>query len=101
MVGVAVLLAGVANAQETPAPVPGYDLFGWYSIVAPRGTPTAVLEKVSTEIVKAVKEPEFGEQLKGLGIEIIGAPRSELDKFRAEQTARIKGLVKTAGPNMK
>ena len=92
------LLPDVPSISEF---VPGYDLFGWYSIVAPKGTPAPILDKVSNEIVKAVKEPEFGEQLKGLGIEIIGAPRAELDRFRAEQTARIKGLVKTAGSDLK
>jgi tripartite-type tricarboxylate transporter receptor subunit TctC len=92
------LLPDVPSIAET---VPGYDLFGWYSIVAPKGTPAPILEKVSTEIVKAVKEPQFGEHLKALGIEIIGAPRQELDKFRAEQTARIKKLVKSAGVNLR
>ena len=92
------LLPDVPSISET---VPGYDLFGWYSVVAPKGTPAPILDKVSNEIVKAVKEPDFGEHLKNLGIEIIGAPRQELDKFRAEQTARIKGLVKTAGSDLK
>jgi tripartite-type tricarboxylate transporter receptor subunit TctC len=92
------LLPDVPSIAET---VPGYDLFGWYSIVAPKGTPTPILEKVSAEIVKAVKEPEFGDQLKGLGIEIVGLPRADLDKFRSEQTTRIKGLVKTAGTDLK
>ena len=92
------LLPDVPSISET---VPGYDLFGWYSIVAPKGTPAPILEKVSNEIVKAVKEPEFGEQLKTLGIEIVGLNRAELDKFRAEQTARIQNLVKTAGTDLK
>lgn len=92
------LLPDVPSISET---VPGYDIFGWYSIVAPSGTPVAILEQVSTEIVKAVKEPEFGEQLKGLGIEIVGLPRAELDRFRREQTTRVQGLVKTAGAEMK
>jgi tripartite-type tricarboxylate transporter receptor subunit TctC len=92
------LLPDVPSISET---VPGYDLFGWYSIVAPKGTPQPILEKVSNEVVKAVKEPEFGEHLKTLGIEIMGLNRNELDKFRAEQTARIKGLVKTAGSDLK
>lgn len=101
---------GVTSAKRSPSlpdvpsiseTVPGYDLFGWYSIVAPTGTPTSILEKVSAEIVKAAKEPEFGEQLKGLGIEIVGLPRAELDKFRQEQTKRVQGLVKAAGADMK
>jgi tripartite-type tricarboxylate transporter receptor subunit TctC len=92
------LLPDVPSISET---VPGYDLFGWYSIVAPTGTPTAILDKVSAEVVKAVKEPEFGEQLKGLGIEIVGAPRAELDAFRQEQTKRLQALVKSAGTDLK
>ena len=50
--------------------------------------------------MKAVKEPAFGEQLKGLGIEIIGSTRAELDAFRADQTKRIAELVKAAGESL-
>jgi tripartite-type tricarboxylate transporter receptor subunit TctC len=92
------MLPDVPSISET---VPGYDIFGWYSIVAPKGTPAAVLDKVSAEVVKAVKEPEFGEQLKGLGIEIVGLPRGELDTFRQEQTTRVRELVKAAGADLK
>ena len=72
---------GVSTAKRAPGlpdlppiaeTVPGYVTFGWYSVVAPKGTPTAVLDKASAEIVKAAREPAFGERLKVLGIEIIG-----------------------------
>ena len=72
-----------------------------YSIIAPRGTPTAVLEKVSAEIVKAVKEPEFGEQLKILGIDIVGGSRAELDAFRKSEAKRMGDIVKTANLDVK
>ena len=88
------LLPDVPAIAET---VPGYEMLGWYSIVAPTGTPEAILKQVSAEIVKVVKEPGFGEQLKGLGIDVVGADRAELDAFRKEQTKRIAGLVKLAG----
>ena len=90
----AALLPDVPTIAET---VPGYENFGWYSIVAPTGTPQDVLAKANAEMVKAVKDPAFGEQLKGLGIEIIGSSRAELDAFRADQTKRISELVKAAG----
>jgi tripartite-type tricarboxylate transporter receptor subunit TctC len=93
----AVLLPDVPTIAES---VPGYENFGWYSIVAPTGTPQAILDKVNAEMVKAVKEPAFGEQLKGLGIDIIGSSRAELDAFRADQTRRIAELVKAAGVSL-
>jgi len=97
---------GVSTAKRAPGlpsvppivdTVPGYVTFGWYSIVAPKGTPEAVLAKASAEIVKAAREPAFGERLKTLGIEIIGGGRKELDDFRAKERSRLTDLVKTTG----
>lgn len=92
------LLPDVPPISET---VPGYNTLGWYSVVAPVGTPDAVLAKASAEIAKAAKEPQFGEQLKGLGIDIVGSTRAELDVFRRAQTKQIADIVKAAGVTVK
>lgn len=81
--------------------VPGYQTLGWYSVVAPTGTPEAVLAKASAEVMKAVKEPQFVEQLKGLGLEIVGSSRAELDQFRREQRKQINEIVKASGVDVK
>jgi len=81
--------------------VPGYEMIGWYSLVAPIGTPDAVLAKASAEVVKAARDPAFGERLKVLGVEIIGGNRAELDAFRLGQRKRISELVKGAGVDIK
>ena len=94
----AAMLPDVPTISET---VPGYETLGWYSVVAQTGTPPAILAKVSAEIVKAVKEPQFGELLKSLGLEIVGSSRAELDAFRRDQTKRIAELVQASGVNVK
>jgi tripartite-type tricarboxylate transporter receptor subunit TctC len=71
--------------------------FGWYSIIAAKGTPRAILEKSSAEIVKAAREPAFGEKLKTLGIEIIAGDRKALDDFRRAERKRLTELVKATG----
>jgi len=81
--------------------VPGYAMIGWYSLVAPTGTPVAVLAKASTEVVRAVKEPEFGEQLRVLGTDVVGGTRSDLDAFRRSERKRISELVKASGVDVK
>ena len=81
--------------------VPGYEMLGWYSLVAPTGTPNEVLAKASAEVAKAVKEPEFGEKLKGLGLELVGSTRTELDAFRRDQTKKIGEIVKASGVDLK
>lgn len=92
------LIPDVPSISEV---VPGYETLGWYSVVAPTGTPAAVLNKVSAEVAKAVKEPEFGEQLKGLGTETVGSTRAELDAFRASQTKQIREVVRLSGTSAK
>lgn len=77
--------------------VPGYAMYGWYSIVAPTGTPASVLNQVSAEVVKAVKEPAFGDRLKNLGIEIVGGDRKVLDEWRRSENKRVGELVKVSG----
>ena len=81
--------------------VPGYAMIGWYSLVAPTGTPVAVLAKASAEVVKTVKEPEFGEQLRILGTDVVGGARADLDAFRRNERKRITELVKASGVEIK
>ncbi len=90
----AALLPDVPSISET---VPGYETMGWYSIVAPTGTPAAVLNQVSVEIQAAVKDPDFRKQLQNLGTDIVGSTRAELDAFRRDQSKKIGAIVKLSG----
>ena len=92
------LLPDVPSISES---LPGFENFGWYSVVAPIGMPRALLDKVSAEVVRAVKEPEFGVQLKVLGIDIVGGSRAELDKFRRGESKRMGDIVDTANLDVK
>ena len=81
--------------------VPGYSMLGWYSIVAPKGTPKPIIEKASAEILRAVKEPEFVAQMKTIGVDTVGVGRAELDAWRKDQRKSIAELVKAAGVSIK
>jgi len=89
------------NVPAISEVVPGYAMFGWYSLVAPKGTPNAILAKAGAEVVKAVQQPAFGEKLKVLGIEILPGGRKELDAFRSNERKRITELVKASGVEIK
>ncbi len=93
-----------AAAPDIPSigeTVPGYSMLGWYSIVAPAGTPEPILDKASAEIQKAVKEPQFAELLKKIGVDTVGSTRAELDAFRRDQTKLIREVVRVAGATAK
>ncbi len=94
----AALLPDVAPVADI---LPGYENFGWYSLVVPTGTRPDILAKVNTEVVKAVKEPQFAEQLKSLGIDLVGSTRAEFDAFRRNETKRLGDIVKASGLDLK
>ncbi|HKU71685.1 MAG TPA: tripartite tricarboxylate transporter substrate-binding protein [Burkholderiales bacterium] len=77
--------------------VPGYSMLGWYSLVAPKGTPKAIIAKSVVEILKALKEPEYGVLLRTTGVDFVGGGPAELDAWRRDQRKTISELVKAAG----
>ncbi len=81
--------------------VPGFAMYGWYSIVAPTGTPERILEQASTEVVKAAKDPALAARLKNNGIEIVAGDRKALDAWRSSEDKRIRDLVRTSGAKVK
>jgi tripartite-type tricarboxylate transporter receptor subunit TctC len=87
----------VPSISET---LPGYEMMGWYSIVAPRGSPEPILNQISAEIQNAVKDPEFGSKLRALGSVVVGSDRAGLDAFRRAQAKTIAALVKVSGAKL-
>lgn len=84
----------IPSISET---LPAYEMMGWYSIVAPTGSPAPILNQVSSAIQKAVKDPEFDNRLKALGSVVVGSDRAGLDAFRNSQAKTISELVRVSG----
>lgn len=79
------------------AGVPGVVVVNWYGLIAPKGTPKAVVDRVAAETIKAVQSPEMAKRLIADGSEGVGTPPAEFAKhIRAErdQWARV---IKQAG----
>ncbi len=92
------LYPDIPSISET---LPGYETMGWYSVVAPTGTPEPILNRVSAEIQKATKDPSFNATLTKLGSVVVGSDRAGLDAHRRSQTKSIAELVKVSGTSSK
>lgn len=77
--------------------VPGYVMNAWYSLVVPTKTPSAVMNMVSTEVTKAVREPALMEKYRAMGIEVMAGDRTALDAWRKEEHKRITEVVRISG----
>ncbi len=79
------------------AGVPNFEMFSWQAVYAPKGTPRAVVDTLSTEIAKALRQPDVREKLTGLGMEVVGGSPAELAALMAKEIPRWAALVKKSG----
>ena len=61
--------------------LPGYEAMPWLGLVAPAGTPQAVVDRLYREVNEVLKDPELRERFKGWGLDIIGNTPSEFSAF--------------------
>jgi tripartite-type tricarboxylate transporter receptor subunit TctC len=54
------------------AGVPGAEAGTWYGLLAPAATPRAIVNKLNTEVVRALALPDVRERLAGFGVDVIG-----------------------------
>ena len=68
--------------------LPGFESVGWQALVAPAGTPHALIKKVNADIIKAMRDdPEIYKRLIDLGRDDrMMAPAELLTFIRSEQT---------------
>ncbi|MBF5004818.1 Bug family tripartite tricarboxylate transporter substrate binding protein [Diaphorobacter caeni] len=77
--------------------VPGYEVSGWFGLLAPAGTPKEVLNKIQTTIAEAVKSPEVAKQLHDLGAEpVANKPEVFAQEIQAD-VEKWRKVVKTTG----
>lgn len=77
--------------------LPGFDVMPWLGIVAPKGTPSAIVNKLHAEIVQAMNVPEVQEQFRQRGLPLVLNKPAEFGPFIEQETARWLKVVKSAG----
>jgi tripartite-type tricarboxylate transporter receptor subunit TctC len=77
--------------------VPGYEYIGWYGLVAPVKTPSAIIAKLNGEILKALQSNEIKEKLYAMGAEAIGTSPQEFATFMSGQIKIIGKIIQAAG----
>ena len=76
---------------------PEYEAGSWYGILAPAGTPPAVIERLHAEIVKSLKTAEVQKRLAGEGAEIIGSTPGEFAAHIKAELSRMREAVRASG----
>jgi tripartite-type tricarboxylate transporter receptor subunit TctC len=77
--------------------VPGFDFTNWFGIAAPARLPSALTDRVHSEIVTALRSPEVAEKLAAEGSEVVGSSPREFRDFIRSDIAKWAKVVKAAG----
>lgn len=75
----------------------GFQVVAWNGLYAPRGTPSAVVQKVNVELAKVLTRPEVRQRLLDLGHEPAGGSPAELAGFARSERAVWAPLIERAG----
>ena len=77
--------------------LPGYQAANWIGIVAPAGTPTAIVAKLHSEISAVQDSPEAQKQFAAEGAEVVRMSSAEFGAFMANELDKWGRVVKEAG----
>jgi tripartite-type tricarboxylate transporter receptor subunit TctC len=89
----------VSVAPELPTLIEsGVQVVGgtWVGLLAPAGTPKAIVDKLSREAGAAMRRPEVKERLVQLGIEPVGSTSAEFTTFLKNEVAKWAKVIKDA-----
>jgi tripartite-type tricarboxylate transporter receptor subunit TctC len=89
------LLPNVPTTTEAGFPKSEYVF--WVALLAPAGTPRAIVDRLNAEALKALAAPEVKEKLAVLGAEPMPMSPASFDAFIRDETVRMTGVVKGAG----
>lgn len=85
-------MPGVATVAEQG--VPGFSALAWWGVIAPAGTPPAIVKRAHEELSKALRNPAVAEKLTQQGMEIVGGGPEELDRFLRGEIQRWAQVVR-------
>jgi tripartite-type tricarboxylate transporter receptor subunit TctC len=97
----------VTSAKRSPAlpdvptvaesGLPGYEAIAWQGLVAPAGTPKAVIARLNAEFVKAVKQPDIVAKLNEQGFETVASTPEWFTQYTKTEIAKWSKVIKAAG----
>ena len=88
-------LSDVPSIAE--AGVPGYEATQWFGLLAPAGTPRAIIDRLYQESSRAVRSASVKERMVAEGLEVVGGTPEEFASYIKSETDKWTQVIKAAG----
>jgi tripartite-type tricarboxylate transporter receptor subunit TctC len=86
--------SAVPDVPAIAETLPGFGIVSWQAIFAPAGVPQPVVDRLSAELIKAVKDPDTTAKLVAQGIEPGGMTPAELGAFQKSEVEKWARVIK-------
>ncbi len=77
--------------------LPGFEATAWFGLVAPSGTPAAIVDKINYESEKALHAPEVSKMLVSQGFDVMGGSRMDFRNFMIAEIEKWHKVVVSSG----
>lgn len=77
--------------------MPGFESGSWQGVLAPAGTPAAIVQRLNAELIKVIRSPETRSRLSLQGAEVVTMSPAEQTRFFERERSRWATVVKQAG----
>ena len=77
--------------------VPGYDLAGWYGVLAPTGTPRPIIERLHGELMNVMRTPDMQERYVTLGLEPVESTTEQFGTYIRAELVKWGDIIKRSG----
>lgn len=85
----------VPALAETPA-LKGVDMGVWFGLMAPRATPTPIIDRLNTEMQAVLAMPDVRKKLAEAGVEVSPANPAQFGSFVKRETGKYRAIVQAA-----
>jgi tripartite-type tricarboxylate transporter receptor subunit TctC len=72
----------------------GFEAQSWTGMVAPAGTPKAVIDKLNAALIKALNSPDFKDKFTSQGVEVVGSSPEGFADWMAKESAKWSQVIK-------
>ena len=80
--------------------IPGFDATAWVLLMAPAGTPPAVVQRIAAEVAKALADPQVRQQLDAQGVTPVGSSPADSAAFHRKELDKFKRAVELSGAKL-
>ena len=91
----------IAALPDTPTTtelgMPQYKERGWFALLAPAGTPKAIVERLNKEVKAAVEDPQVKKGFETAGAETMWMPLDQIKKWHHDEIAKYRDIIGKAG----